>query len=635
MQRFAGMPWVYGALALLATPAAAATNENARVRQLDEIVVVAARDETGLYDVPASVELIDAQEVARTGAMTVGALLRHAVGVEFQGGGVPGSPVRVNLRGLTPGYQAKRVLVLVDGMRVNDQYQGNVEFALLPADIIERIEILRGPGSALYGSNAMGGVINVVTRTWASARERGVGEDEALELSASAGTYNTLRYGVNHGRLFGDGDYFVSASHVQTDGYLDTADGRNRDWTADNVTGNFGWRVVDDSELRLYLGVYGGEGTDANSDRRTTRDFQNLQYTTHRGEERDARLLVRAYRIGARHVYDWTYPGRGVYRQDTLAAEAQHSSWIGRRQRVNVGAEARRERVDIDEVLGPTEESGSLGAVYLQDELHLAELLQVSLGLRCDRETDYGTELSPRAGALVRTSSRSELFASVNRAHRAPALSDRFVRTEFGGFMFEGNPDLDPETVTAYEAGYRNRHLAGCTVELTCFRNDMEDAFDFMLDPDGVFRNRNVTSARASGAETRVEYAFTESLSGHITYTYTRGRYEAFPPSPDVEGNRLAYLAESKAGAGVRLDLGRASQSLSLRYVGGRYGDAQNTAANKMAAYAVLDWHVRFSLTDRARLTLDVDNVLDEDYEDFPGVAQPGRFVMAGMEVSL
>ena len=124
-----------------------------------EIVITATKTETKIRDVSGVLEVISADDAKKVNVINVSDLFKTMAGVDLQGGGLPGSEVRLNFRGLTPGYQSKRVLVLVDGRRLNDQYQGNPEMALIPADSIERIEVLKGPASALYGSNAMGGII--------------------------------------------------------------------------------------------------------------------------------------------------------------------------------------------------------------------------------------------------------------------------------------------------------------------------------------------------------------------------------------------------------------------------------------------------------------------------------------------
>jgi outer membrane cobalamin receptor len=601
----------------------AAVWASADVVRLQDMTVRTPRAARRVRDLPAAVDVLDAATVRALIPVQVDELIRDVPGVDLQGSGFPGSEVKLNLRGLTPGFQSKRVLVLIDGRRANDAYQGNAEFALIPADAIDRIEVLRGPASALYGSNAMGGVLKIITRRGAA--------DPYASLRAAAGSHATVHVRAAHGRAAGGVDYFVAGSRVSTEGYTDNRDGTDRDWCAWNGVGNIGWFPADNMELRLFGGAYQAEGTDANSERDIKKHYVHGLWRWQWGD--GAELLAQAYRNGERQVYDWKFPGKGLYRLDTLGGDVQQSFRVGSAQRLIVGGEVRREHADIEEVAGPIDERDSTVGVFLEDEVNLGNHVLLTLGVRYDRRSDFGGEWSPRAGVLWRVCDATEVFASVNRAHRAPALSDRYVRTEFNGRLFLGNPDLAPETLTAFETGIRQRFGARVSAELVGFRNDLRDSFDFMMDADGVFRNRNVSESWTQGVEGAIRVSVTEQLSTFLNASYTDGEYERFA-DPSVEGNRLAYLAREKLTLGVNYrSAGGWSHTLRARYVGKRFGDAQNTTDNEMDDHVVLDWRSRVPLCERSSLTLNVDNVLDEAYAEFPGVEKPGTWVMGGLEV--
>ncbi len=597
-----------------------------RVYSEDEIIVTATRTAKNIHDVPASVDVMDRAEIESANAVSVDELFKTIAGVDLQGSGYPGSAIKLNLRGLTPGYQSKRVLVLVDGRRVNDQYQGNAEFALLPADGIERIEILKGPASALYGSGAMGGVINIVTR-------RGDVKGGRMEISSAVGENNTRHYKLNYGGQLGVWDYLLTGSHVETDGYIDNSDGTDRDWLARNITANIGLAIDENKEIRLFLGQYAGEGTDEDSERETRKNYEAVAYTWQWHEESQAILKARLYRSTENHEYDWKYPGEGIYEQYTVAGELEQSLWLGDINLVTFGLEARRESVDIDEVQGPIDEHASVSSLYAQDEIHVMEAVRITVGLRDDYNRDYGDEFSPRLGVLWNVSQDMELFASVNRAHRAPGLSDRFVNVVYWGMRFEGNPDLEPESMTAYETGIRKRFGERLGAELSVFDNHMKDSFDFMMESDGIFRIRNATRVRTYGFETVFRLKITDTLSGFANYSLTKGSYDEFLADPRIEGNELAYLAKDKANIGLKYRKKGMMHSLSCRYVDSRYGDAGNTSENRLNEYVTVDWRSRIKVAENAWISLNVDNIFDKEYQDFPGLDQPGRRVLGGLEL--
>ncbi|MFO7871916.1 MAG: TonB-dependent receptor [Kiritimatiellia bacterium] len=591
----------------------------------EDIIITASRVKKDVFDVPAGVQVIDSAAIRRAAPVTLAKLFKNAVGIDLQGGGFPGEEVRLNMRGLTPGYGTKRVLVLIDGRRINEQYQGTAELSLLTADSIERVEIVRGPASAIYGSNAMGGVINIVTRRGKTR--------PGTEIMVSGGSHNTWHNRISSGYRKEALDCFITVSDVRTDGYTDNSDGTDRDWIAQSIEGNAGWQITDNSEIRLFLGALTAGGTAENFEQDTRKDHEGVLYRWNRGGKRDASFTTRLYRDFRKHEYDWKYPGEGIYDQYTLGGEIQQSLWTGENNFAVVGVDGRSDNVDIEEATGPIDERTSVFGFYCQDELYLADVFRVIAGVRQDYSSDFGSRLSPRVGFFCRPAGAVGIFASANMAHREPALSDRYVKQEYNGMLFEGNPDLEPETLKAYEAGVRYGRQSPVRTEIVGFYNDMRDSFDFLLEDDGVFRIRNVTAAETYGVETRVRWRMSRNMVVSANYTFTDGEYEEFGANPALEGNRLAYLARHKANCSFEYAvLETANAVVQCRYVGNRYGDAQNSAENTMGSYLTVDFHGGFALLGQ-EVVLGVDNIFDETYEEFPGSERPGRTARAGVNV--
>ena len=290
-----------------------------------DMIVTPTRTETARIDVPAATEIIRSDAIDLQGPGTVDALFRSMPGVDLLSSDFPGEPVKLSMRGLTAGFQTKRVLVMQDGRRLNEQYQGNVEFMTLPADHIERIEVVRGPGSALYGSGAMGGVVNIITR-------RG-GDVPETAVSAGYGTHNTMRSTMRHGARIGDIDYSLGGSFIETDGYLSRPDGTPLDWRAANVDATIGWELSTQTGLRFFTGAYRGDGAEFSADRKARKHYQMVDVQHRWLDARDGRLELRLYRNGQRDDYAWLGRGTGFYDQRTLAAEAVQSFWATARHR--------------------------------------------------------------------------------------------------------------------------------------------------------------------------------------------------------------------------------------------------------------------------------------------------------------
>jgi outer membrane cobalamin receptor len=596
---------------------------NAIAAPTTNIVVTASRIAQPVEAVPAFVSVVDSNALAESGAMTVDRAFRSLAGVDLQGGGLPGQMVRLNMRGMTSGYQSQRVLVLKDGRRLNDPFQGNVEFGLLPVYGIDRIEVVRGPASALYGSNAEGGVIQLFSRRATPGDPYGV-------MSAAFGEFDTQEYRIEQGAASGSLDYGVALGHQETGGYLDTEDGRPQDWRAESADANLGVNLGDAGALRLYTGAYDGEGRDASSDRESRRDYQQAEYRWADAGAAEWDTVARLYRNSFDETYKWFFPMTGRYDMQTLGAEGVASRWVGANNRVTAGGEFRQDSVDITDMGDSIDRSTDNSAGFVQDVIE-SGIWSFTAGLRYDYAADYGGFWSPRAGAQMSLTDEAEVFASINQAHMAPSLSDRYVNVIYQGMAFVGNPDLDPETVTAYELGFRARPRPFLSFQVSGFYQDLEDSFDFLMDPDGVFRIQNATRSTIWGGEGEARVTLPGGFSTFATLTYTEGTYDDFS-TPEAEGNDIAFLAPWKSTAGVDYRTPAGSvHGIQARYSDARYADAMNEV--KLDDAIVADWFSRVAMRPNLILTLRVQNLFDEDYMELPGVEQPGRWTMVGFEV--
>ncbi|MGQ9660752.1 MAG: TonB-dependent receptor plug domain-containing protein [Kiritimatiellia bacterium] len=609
------------------TECGAKTNYLFEMQAAEEIVVTAPRAERSLLDKPAAIDLIEIDAAARAVALTADEFLASLAGVDHRGGGVPGGGIDLNLRGLTDGFRSKRLLVLLDGHRLNDAFVGGVDWALIPVENLERVEVFHGPASPTHGPDALSGVVNLVMR-------KGT-EMSRTTFGLSGGSFNTWHGRFSHGRRIGSLDYFVAANRVSTDGYIRNVDGSRRDWLAQNISGNFGWQISSLSDARLQLSLGSSEGADDTSVRSTVKDYQVLQYENRWDEKREAKLHLRLTRGGQRDVYDWKPQGRGVYDQETWSARTVQSLWLGDRNFFTGGIEGRLDRVEVNDVLVTIDKDATILSFFAEDELFLSDLLRFTASIRADCESSYGTAWGPRLGVTIKPARDSLFFLAIARATRTPALSDRYINTVYNNFRFEGNPELNPEVLTAYELGLRTRCGKRLDIAFSLFYNDLEDEFDFLLDPDGVFRIRNVNRVNTYGFEGELRYAFAEGLTGVLSYSRTEGRYRDFPPDPVVEGNDLPYLARDKAAAGLLFGSKRISHVFLVRFVGDRFGDAQNSPEKRMDDYIVFDWRSRISLRDRVYLTLRVDNLFNRVYQELPGVEQSGAWAMIGLDLEI
>lgn len=536
----------------------------------------------------------------------------------------------MNLRGLGGNYGAQRVLIMQDGRPLNEEYMGDVELRLIPVDNIERVEIVKGPVSALYGSYAMGGVINIITK-------RGQ-EKPLLDFTNSLGDYNTQTYRLRYGAKQGPFNYFLTAARDSTDGYLLNPDGSKRDWLASHLDGKMEWAFDPDTSLSLSLGYNGSEGEQRDFFQELSRNYYDLTYATNWASERQAKLLVRGYRNGLNQDLDWKQAHKtGIYDQFTCSGQIQQSYLLTAKHLLTGGIDIKQEDVDVKELSGKVEQEINNYALYLQDEFCLSrDKTYLTLGIRYDRTSSFGGEFSPRTGLTYHLNEKITLHTSVGKAYRSPAVSDLYLpTTSYFGMTFMGNPDLGPERIWSYELGAKYDFTSGLRANGNLYYSKVKDGWDYMRDPDTIYRPRNVAEQTIKGVEFDLNWEIIKTLSASGNLSYTNSEYDKYESEHLIEGNRTEDIPRySGYGEISYKDNENHSVSLQFRGNGLRYGDPQNTSAEKLPGYLVVNLSTSLPLQKNIKLFTSLNNLFDRHYKDNPDYRQPGRSFMIGTTIS-
>lgn len=588
--------------ALLVLSARAPLGAQERVIPLDTLRVdasSAASSELGAAS--RGVEVITAEAIRRSPASSVPDLLQWAVGVDL----MPRSPALADV-GLR-GSSFEQVLVLVDGVRVSDAQTGHFDLDLaVPLDQVERIEVLRGSASSLHGSDAMGGVINVVTRAGAS------GPAVRAEAGSFGATTLALSYGLALGGVTVDGA-----------GEVRRGDGHRPGTDFETGTARLALRApLGGSPLRADLAFaardFGAEGFYGRypSYEETRTLTGSLAWRAEPAPGLSIEPLLSVRRHGDHFVLFREDPDRYRNRHTTLQAggEVLARLAVSPGLRLAAGVEAYRDELT----------SASLGDRTEGRTAALAEVAagriggaSATAGLRADVHERYGTVWSPSLSGAWWPTERLRLRASGGRSFRAPTWTERYYRDP--GSI--GDPDLSPERAWSAEAGVEARLPAGVRLAATGFVRDAEDLIDWaqpLSDTTAPHRTRNVQSARFRGleAEAGVDAALGIRLTG-------RGSWLSLESSAE-EGFRSRYalrpLVETLSLAADRSfgDLGLSLLAMRAR----RSGEEAYVRVDGRASYALRG----------ARVYLDAQNLLDEGYADIVGYAAPGRSLLVGVE---
>ena len=488
------------------------------------------------------------------------------------------------------GDYGNRVLQLIDGHTNNDNIYGSFNLGQtfgVDMDLIKKIEFIRGPGSALYGSNALFGTVNVITKT---------GKDVGgLFAKAEGGSYNTGGGTVIFGKEYGTNfDLLISASFLNSggqdlhypefgnpsvsDGWVRDADGeRARKFllkaTFHEVTflGNLAWREKNVPTA--------GFGTIFNDNRLRSLDeraFAELQWN--HPFDADKRLKTRIYfdRYRFEGTYPYDYPPVTMNKDEVLGqwigGEAAYDQRIASHH-VLIGGEtvyyldARQKNYDEAPRLVYLDDSRSYGnwSLFGQDEWDMTPWLRFTGGVRYDRYNTFGEHLSPRAGFIINPSAGATIKLLYGQAFRSPNVYELYYRSSTGTSEYRDNPALKPETIDTYEI-VLDRELTSI-VKLTAsgFHYAVKDLITQQVNADGSLQFFNTTKVKSDGAEIGLEISWPGVLKGHASYTYQDTR-------DDLTGQRLTNSPLHLLKAGVRVPLYQEMIFLGAqgRYMGAR-----------------------------------------------------------------
>jgi vitamin B12 transporter len=630
------------ALVRLATalPALAQRPDSLRdTARIAPLVVTATSAPVSLNRVPASVTILDGAALRAEGLTHVADALRQVPGLAVVQSGSYGAPTALFTRGGESDYTK----VLVDGVPLNDP-GGALDLGLLTLDDVERIEVVRGPTSVLYGSDAVAGVIQIFTR-------RG-GQSPHAALDAQGGTYNSYDFDANAEAPLGPLHAALGAAHHTTDGIYDFNSHYRNDvgnakitlapWTggAFTATGRY-----NDASAHFPTD-FTGAPVDPNAYRLEKRTLLGAELRQDLGR---ARMSIGGTSNLANDASIDPPNGPGdfgstlVTRTLRQAADVRVALPVVFSSTLTVGGTAERQHQ-----AAPNYDRRN-SAAYLE-LLRNGGLTTATLGARLDHSATFGDFATYRVSASRLLPAAWRARASLGTAFREPSFFESFD-TPFS----TANPDLRPERTTSWEIGAEHDLAAGvATLGATYFHQRFVDLIDYRFDAanPGQSQYENIARARSAGVEAELRVVPIRGVSGDASYTWldTKVLQSGFDPSPQatlVSGGPLLRRPKHSASAGVRYELPTGiSVGARATYVGTREDRLFHGAPNFNTDDVTLDPYTKVDLTFAAplgaawrqltpvTLTLRVDNLFDTSYQSVAGFATPGRVFLAGLRAS-
>ncbi|WP_036172597.1 TonB-dependent receptor domain-containing protein [Massilia sp. 9096] len=585
---------------LFAAPCASAASASPDIAPADTVVVTATRTPQRADEVIADTVVIDDAEIARAGAGTVADVLRRQRGIEIVRNGGAGASTSVYLRGAN----SNQVVVLVDGVRIGSSTTGVASWNAIPLSTIERIEIVYGPLSSLYGADAIGGVVQIFTKKGSGA--------PAFSASAGGGSYGTRQGSASlNGSSGGEHalSYAITGEHETASGFSATrpgAFGYNPDddgYRRNSVTGRVALQLAEGHELGAQF---------LQSRVRAQYDSSAASFDTHNIQDVDSYALF----LNDRFLPNWRSSVQAARSFDKLgsftSAAASGVSQLNTRQdeltwqntialgpdTVQVLANHRKEEVGSSSTAGLNRAriTNSLAASYaMQRGPHLLDL-----SVR-DDDSDYGSKTTGALGYGYELRKGLRATASLGTSFRAPTFNELY----YPGY---GLPANKPEKGRNLEAGLRY-DLAGTELQANYYRNRVSD----LIVSASPCPSPTITGSCAYNVDHALLEGLTLSAQHRLGDLRLRASADLQDPRDETTDKLLARRARRHATFAADYAIGRFDLGAELQASGARYDDAANR--NRLGGYSLLNLYTDWRFTGDWSLLVRLDNAFDERYE--------------------
>lgn len=572
----------------------------------ENIVVTASLESEEERRLPASVTVIESEEIEARQSTEVSDLLRVVPGLDVVRSGSPGQVTSV----FTRGTDSDSTLVLWNGIELNDPYFGGFNWAFLPTEGVDRVEIVRGPFSSLYGGDALGGVVQI----FSADRDGG-------DAHFEGGSNGYLRGAVSAGTQLGPTRFDVSGHLRRGEGQLE-----NDFYDSEELMARFEWLlgpgmslgvVARANDSRTGIPLSGGAPSPNREISWQERQL-SLPFRAELGRwQVDARLSTVSYDSAFRDPDDPFGFTASDTESESRRARAVASYAFSPDRWIAFGSEYDRAEVTDSSVFGVSLEGESQRTWALFGEaFHTLGPVTLDLGVRYDDNDVFGSQTSPRLGALYAISERLRVRGSYGKAFRAPSIGELF-------FPVTGNPDLQPEINNSFELAV-DYEANDWRVGITGFENRLENLIDFDF---VTFRNVNVGRAETRGIELEAGYRTRLlALRWNATYLETEDLETGLPllRRPKRTSNLVATFYPEPF-----------TVNATLRYVGERADiDPITFVRSANDGYLRLDLAAEWRVTGRIAPYARIENVADEEYAEALGFPAPGRTFVGGLEVS-
>ncbi len=630
---------------------ASASTSAEEIISMDEVVVTATKTKEQRRDIPNSIILKEDVDIDASPSKGIGDYLGGELGIDWRTrGNYGGAAQEIHIRGMGgDGTQ-----VLVNGMTVNSPSLGSADINKIAANNIERIEVVKGSGSVLYGSGAMGGTVNIITKSPEH-------DETDLKINAGYGSQDTFQVGFQNGMFITETlGYYLTANTYETDGFRDNSDGKNKDVSL---------KLLFDKGDLFKLSLY-GDYIDRESGRPGPQppagtspffvngleiynsDSSNLLSSV---SEEDSHVILAmegsplewlSYRFQAdfsdmvsnnySRYYDAFTPGNLPGSGTRIANQVLGFEGNIELKPVEAGTLLlgfQHKKYDWENISHTLDGFGNeasmlAGSADLDTTGFFGEIqyrpckyIKGTVGLRHEDHSEFGEELLPRFGLVINPTPTLSIKFNTGKHFKAPTPNDLFWPYEDWGWGMgsQGNPNLKPETGSHTDVGIE-QSLANNKVflSLTYFTWDIEDKIEWVPDAAFFYRPENLSTYEASGIEAGASIGPFHNATLSLSYTYT----DAKEQKPGGVERQSRYTAENffKAELAYWFDFGLDLTAV-FRYTDRRpaiyASDTDTQPTEYLSAYSTLDLKARQEISENWSASVQVNNLMDEAYDTY------------------
>ena len=614
---------------------------------IPEPVLTSALNVVGRFPskhLPYFTQNISSEKISDNNYQTMSELFRNIGGVDVQTAHDNGRNANFSIRGSSdykPGGFNNRVLVLLDGFQIRMPYSGSIDWNAMPLDFLDRVEVVKGPVSSLYGQNSMGGIINLVTKNYS---------DEFYNIKATVGSYDSKDLNLTMSNVTDNISYTALLQHKKGNGHRFNAQYEQNNFYTKifNKKQDLSVSLIANKSINGQPGFFVEDRPSLISYRISNRDSVYLQLFKKQTLDANNNIV---YSLSMNHFYTNYFDREDTpveeiqeqtfYNDTSLNLRAEYQKLISTKSYIIFGSDIILEQSDISIYRNIYDNLKQVtGGFFVQNRIQLNERFLLGLGLRFDyRNVDRGDEfsyksfsdVSPKINLTFKRDTFSTWNFALSKGFRSPSLSELFLQYESDyGLNTQGNPNLEPEQLYGLDISFDRTNKTNLTYSVSTFYYNYKDMIDFVYGLPVIALNRSDISS--NGLETNISYKINRNLDLDLGYTYLR--------VDDINNvDPILYRPKHKFISSIKHKSKNISNIISMRYQSKQdyqdflsddreyEGSEIKFPIEQLDSLILFNYISTYEFNNNHKVSLKISNLFDKQYELIQDFPMPGRTI--------